>query len=130
MLRSKSDATAKARNHKQPWAGLPLYTALAIGGAACFGSGASAQDWIPNRCCPNTDCQQNGSASVAEVRGGYVVEGVEGVVPYEDPRVQHSQDGQFHACIRSQARPNMSHTAAMVAGEKKELKCLFVPLMG
>ncbi|MDA7427522.1 hypothetical protein PGB28_03555 [Primorskyibacter aestuariivivens] len=91
---------------------------------------ARAQEWIPPVCCPNTDCQTVTSLSVVEVRGGYMVEGVKGIVPHSDPRVRPSQDGRFHACIRSRARPYMTEANALIAGGEKELKCLFIPLMG
>ena len=130
MMFAKSDGTAKTIIHKARRTGLPLRTALIAGGLACLAQATSAQDWIPKRCCPSTDCQQAASAAVTEVRGGYVIEGVEGVVSHDDPRVQYSKDGRFHACTRSAARPGMSQTLALVAGRRKELKCLFVPLIG
>ena len=124
------DITAKAKNRKTLCSKLGLIFASALAGAVVFGFGASAQSWVPARCCPSTDCQAAESASVTEVQGGYAIDGVEGIVPYDDPRVQYSQDGKFHSCIRSPAQPNMSQTTAMIAGQKKELKCLFVPLLG
>ena len=128
MARSKVNCTATAKNLKhrvQRWA--VILGAISVG---CLGSGAAADEWIPYRCCPKTDCQVTEAALVVEVQGGFAVEGVDGVVAYDDPRVRLSQDGQFHACIRSQARPFMSVTAALLAGSRKELKCLFVPLTG
>lgn len=126
MAHSLVNLTAKSRIRKASWLWLPLVLA----GVTVCSSGAWAQEWIPYQCCPNTDCQQANSTSVTEVRGGYTVEGVEGVVAYDDPRVQPSQDGQYHACIRSQARPYMDQTHAVISGQASELKCLFVPFVG
>jgi hypothetical protein len=109
---------------------LPFHLMIFVIVVAISGTGTHAQNWIPYRCCPNTDCQVIESTSVTEVQGGYVVEGIEEVVARDDPRVQSSRNGQFHACIRSNAKPFMSVTEAILADQKKELKCLFVPLTG
>jgi hypothetical protein len=92
-------------------------------------STAVAQDWIPPKCCPETDCSAN-SLKVTEEKGGFRVEGVTELVTYDDPRLQLSMDGKTHACVRSQARPWMSEAKAAIMNARREVKCLFVPFTG
>ncbi len=86
-----------------------------------------AEDWIPPKCCPETDCSGD-TLKVTEVKGGFRVEGVAELVTYDDPRLQPSLDGKIHACVRSEARPWMSETEAAIKGMQRKVKCLFVPL--
>lgn len=51
-----------------------------------------AHSWYPYRCCNDVDCHP--VENVAEVEGGYWVEGVF----IERWRAEPSQDGQFHIC--------------------------------
>ena len=88
-----------------------------------------AGDWIPAICCPKTDCSENG-LKVTEEKGGFRVEGVVELVAYDDPRLQPSMDGKFHACVRSEARPWMSETEVAIKGMRRKVKCLFVPFSG
>jgi hypothetical protein len=96
---------------------------------AWIASPGVAGDWIPPKCCPETDCSEN-RLKVTEERGGFRVEGVAELVAYGDPRLQPSMDGKIHACVRSEARPWMSETEAAIKGVRREVKCLFVPFTG
>lgn len=111
-------------SHKTAALGLALIALLSAPGTPLV-----AQEWIPSKCCPERDCQGD-SLKVTEVSGGYAVEGVPGIVAYDDPRLQPSQDGRFHACLRSAARPWMNQTQTLIQSRNREIKCLFVPLLG
>lgn len=95
-----------------------------------LGPGAAFADWIPPACCPERDCTSVEGAEVEEVRGGYRIDGVPGIVAHDDPRIQVSLDGQWHLCVRTAARPDMDATAMHRAAVRRDLKCLFVPLTG
>lgn len=106
---------------------LPIGQFAALLVAVTASSGAAAQDWIPRRCCPATDCNASEGLSVQQVDGGYRVEGVEAVLAHDDPRVMPSHDGQIHVCVRSGAFPFMSETEALIKARHRQVKCLFVP---
>ncbi|MFC3071507.1 hypothetical protein [Shinella pollutisoli] len=68
----------------------------------------------PFACCSNDDCRPVAETAVGEGPAGYVVRATGEVVPYADPRVRASPDGDFHWCS--------------VAGEATSRTiCLFVP---
>lgn len=68
----------------------------------------------PYSCCTNHDCRPVSSAAVGEGPKGYTIHATGEVVPYQDTRVRHSPDGDFHWCS--------------VAGkDDTRTICLFVP---
>lgn len=70
---------------------------------------AKAHSWYSWACCHDRDCHPVASDAVRETDRGYEVIGQ--VIPYNDPRIQVSQDAQFHIC---QPHP-------------PEIRCLYVP---
>lgn len=87
---------------------------------------AKPQGWAyPLSCCSNFDCEQvgdartpNASTRILERPEGYVVSGTGEVVGYQDKRIRHSPDGEFHWC---------AHQSGVDAGRTI---CLFVPPRG
>lgn len=80
--------------------------------AASFWLGVSiakAHSWYSWTCCSDRDCHPVADEAVRETDRGYEVIGQ--VIPYNDPRIQVSQDAQFHIC---QPHP-------------PEIRCLYVP---
>lgn len=71
----------------------------------------------PYNCCSDNDCRPVTSGPngvVRETTAGYVIAASNEVIPYSDPRVKQSPDGEFHWCS--------------VAGlDDSRTLCLFVP---
>ena len=67
----------------------------------------------PYQCCSDRDCQPVHGTEVTEGPDGYVIKGTGEVLPYSDPRLKDSPDGEFHLC----AAP----------GKRSAAICLFVP---
>lgn len=79
---------------------------------------AKPKGWkYPYSCCSDNDCRavtsgQNGT--VRETPQGFQIAKSGEVIPYSDPRIKQSPDGEFHLCT--------------VAGlEDSRALCLFVP---
>jgi hypothetical protein len=76
---------------------------------------AKPQGWAyPLSCCSNFDCKQVANGSVKERPEGYEISTGE-IVGYQDKRIRHSPDGEFHWC---------AHQSGVDAGRTI---CLFVP---
>ena len=71
----------------------------------------------PLSCCSNYDCKPVAGGAVSERPEGYVIATGE-VLAYNDKRVRHSPDGDFHWC---------AHQSGLDAGRTI---CLFVPPRG
>lgn len=71
--------------------------------AATIASAAAAHDaptgWsYPASCCSTTDCRAVPASRVKETAAGYVIQISNETVPYRDPRVKDSPDGDLHLC--------------------------------
>jgi hypothetical protein len=99
--------------------------------AFCFAilaaDSAPAQDWIAPACCPQHDCQAISDETVTVLPGGFRIKSLALTIGYDDPRVMPSYDGKFHVCTRSEARPDMETTRAVLAAAHVTLKCFFAP---
>ncbi len=89
-----------------------LLTSLA---ALPAGAHDAPKGWTyPFACCSGYDCREIASKAISERPEGYVIQGTGEVVTYNDKRICHSPDGEFHWC--SVAGANDGRTI-----------CLFVP---
>lgn len=92
-----------------------LAVALILGGlvlmlaAVC----AVAHSWYDPWCCNGDDCKQIGPDEVVAGPKGFQVKG-RWFVPYGDPSIRQSQDGDYHACEYP----------------KGTLRCFYVPAGG
>lgn len=77
---------------------------------------AKPQGWAyPLSCCSNYDCRQVASGAISERPEGFVIPSTGEIVGYQDKRIRHSPDGEFHWC---------AHQSGVDAGRTI---CLFVP---
>ncbi len=102
---------------------LILLPFLALSWALILATGARAHEargWTyPFACCSGYDCRPVNGAGESNVRvlerpGGYVISTTGEVLAYNDKRIRHSPDSDFHWC--SVAGANDGRTI-----------CLFVP---
>ena len=103
-----------------------LVAAVLLGGGVLLtASYARAHDALPTAAqplgwsypfsyCSGYDCREIASKAISERPEGYVIQGTGEVVTYNDKRIRHSPDGEFHWC--SVAGANDGRTI-----------CLFVP---
>jgi hypothetical protein len=76
---------------------------------------AKPQGWsYPLSCCSTFDCKQ-ATGNVSERPEGFVIAETGEIVGYQDKRIRHSPDGEFHWC---------AHQSGVDAGRTI---CLFVP---
>lgn len=69
---------------------------------------AKPQGWsYPFACCSGYDCREVGTPHraagtegirISEKPGGYEISSTRELIPYGDPRIKDSPDGQFHWC--------------------------------
>lgn len=76
----------------------PVLTALALAGAFLFALGNLAKGHGPYEmaCCSDRDCAPVPDDRVAQISGGFLVDGE--FVPMRDPRVRRPINEQFHLC--------------------------------
>ena len=112
-LRHLTGRTGTPRSARALWPSLSL---AAILSGTTFPSSAhmAPTGWAyPYQCCSDRDCQPVHGTEVTEGPDGYVIKGTGEVLPYSDPRLKDSPDGEFHLC----AAP----------GKRSAAICLFVP---
>lgn len=87
---------------------------------------AQAHSWYDAACCDDTDCAPVHASVVRATADGWLVRIRPGghvnyrkdqdlLLPYDDRKVRHSQDGEFHVCLSP-----LSNT----------IYCIYVPVMG
>ena len=79
---------------------------------------AKPQGWsYPFSCCSGFDCREvttGPQGTIREKPEGYVVARTGEVIPYSDPRIKDSPDGEFHWC-------------SVAGADDSRTICLFVP---
>ena len=68
-----------------------------------------AHGWYEPSCCSDKDCRPAHKGEIVNTGTSYRIGTVD--IPYNDPRVRMSQDGQFHVC-----KPPHTH-----------IRCIYVP---
>lgn len=91
---------------------------------------ARAHSWYSSYCCTGKDCVEANAGTVIPSKGGWRVivkpgqhpmapNGFEELVPYDDKRIQPSQDDNFHICILPKV--DTAYTKLPV-----RLRCLYI----
>lgn len=80
-------------------AGLFCIAAAVMWTAAAADAHQAPAGWAyPQYCCSNQDCREVSHDAIRERPDGYVVAQTGEVLPYSDPRLKDSPDGEFHWC--------------------------------
>lgn len=90
---------------------------------------ASAEELYDFACCPNDDCQISELDQVTIAPDGWEIADLNELIPFGDPRIRTSRDGQFHICTRSTATPDLTQSHIGSLNGARTLKCLYVPAM-
>lgn len=69
-------------------------------------SHANAHDWYDSGCCYGSHCRPAHPGEIQEIRGGYWIPRAAEFIPYGDPRIHISKDGDWHRCTADQKEEN------------------------
>jgi hypothetical protein len=96
---------------------------------------AQAHEWYSAQCCSGTDCAPVRVRNVEITPNGYfvtlepgdhplVIRRTTAFLPFNSPRIQQSQDYDYHVCASATRQASEPGTSG------QHLFCLYIPLLG